>query len=79
MKKKIGTILEEDIFVEAKTRAACERRPLSELFEEAIADYLHRGGPRGDAEHACKLFCSHRGRLELDEINELFEEDALAI
>lgn len=79
MKKKIGTVLEEDILGEAKARAAHERRALSELFQEALVVFLHGEGPRADAERSCRLFCSHRSRLDLGEINELLEEDALAI
>lgn len=79
MKRKIGTVIEEDILVEAKARAAREHRPLSELFQEALLIYLHGEGPRSDAERSCKLFCSHRSRLELDELSQLLEEDVLAI
>ena len=79
MKKKIGTVVEEDILVEAKARAAREHRPLSELFQEALVIYLHGEGPRADAERSCRLFCSHRSQLNLDELNEILEEDVLAI
>ena len=79
MKKKIGTVVEEEIFSEAKALAAREHRPLSELFQEALVVFLHGEGQHGDAQRACKLFCSNRSRLELDEINELLEEDVLAI
>ena len=37
MKKKIGTVLEEEILGEAKARAALEHRALSELFQEGRA------------------------------------------
>ena len=79
MKRKIGTVVEDNILVEAKARAAREQRPLSELFQEALVIYLHGKGPRSDAERSCKLFCSHRSRLELDELSRLLEEDVLAI
>lgn len=79
MKKKVGTVVEEDIFAEAKARAAREHRPLSELFQDALVVYLHAGGSRTDTERSCKLFCSHRSMLEMDELKELLEEDVLAI
>jgi hypothetical protein len=79
MKKKIGTVIEEDILTEAKLRAAREGRPLSEIFQEALSAYLHGDAGRGDAERACKLFCSHRSHLSLEEINEILEEDLLEI
>ena len=79
MKKKIGTVLEEDVLGEAKARAAHEHRALSELFQEALVVFLHGEGPRVDAERSCRLFCSHRSRLDLSEINGLLDEDVLAI
>jgi hypothetical protein len=79
VKKKIGTVMEEDILAEAKARAAREHRPLSDLLQDALVVYLENEGPRADSERSCKLFCSHKSRLELDEINELLEEDVLAI
>jgi len=77
MKKKLGTVVEESILLEAKDRAAREGRPLAELFQAALSAYLHGDLPRGDAERACKLFCSHRSRLPLQEIEELLKEDML--
>ena len=78
MKKKIGTVVEEGILSKAKARAAREHRPLFEIFQEALAGYLYGQGPRVDAERSCKLFCSHRSQLGLDELNRLLEEDVLA-
>lgn len=40
MKKKIGTILDEDLVLEAKRRALSENRSLNQLFEEALRRYL---------------------------------------
>lgn len=77
MKKKVGTVLEEAILAEAKARAARERRPVADLFQEAVVLYLRSGGKHGDAERACELFCSHTRQLELHEINELLDEDVL--
>jgi len=78
-KKKIGTVLDPKILGEAKQRAAREDRPLSDLFQEALVLFLHGAGSRGDAERSCRLFCSHQSRLDLSEINELLEEDVLAL
>ena len=61
------------------TRPARSGRPLSELFQEALVQYLHGEGSRADAKRSCKLFCSHRSGLDLDELNDLLEEDVLAI
>ena len=77
MKKKLGTVLEEAILREAKERAAREGRPSAELFQDALSAYLHGDPSRGDAERACRLFCSHRSRLTLQEIDGLLREDML--
>lgn len=79
MKKKIGTVLEEDILTEAKERAVREGRPLAEILQDALVAYLHGDMTRGDAERACKLFCSHGSSLNLDEIDELLQEDMLSL
>ena len=62
MKKKIGTVIEEEILIGAKERAARESRPLSELIQESMGLYLQGGGSQEDAERACALFCSNRSR-----------------
>ena len=40
MKKKIGTILDEDLVIKAKQVALCHHQSLSQLFEEALRMYL---------------------------------------
>jgi hypothetical protein len=75
MKKKLKTVVEETILLEAKERATWEGRPLTELFQDALSAYLDGDLSRGDAERACSRFCSHRGRLTLQEIDELLEKD----
>ena len=40
MKQKIGTLIEEDIMRLAKRRAAEEGRPLSDLIQDALVQYL---------------------------------------
>ncbi len=40
MKKKIGTILEENLIIAAKRQALSESISLSELFERALKKYL---------------------------------------
>ena len=43
MKLKIGTLIEEDIMRLAKRRAAAEGRPLSDLIQDALVQYLSPG------------------------------------
>ena len=40
MKRKIGTILEEDLMRRAKILAAEEGKPLQRILEEALQEYL---------------------------------------
>jgi len=40
MKKKIGTVLDEELFLRAKQVALMQKRSLSQLFEEALRSYL---------------------------------------
>jgi len=42
MKKKLGTILEEEVITELKVLAAKEDKKLSQLIEEALRQYLKR-------------------------------------
>ncbi len=79
MKKKIGTVLEEKIFYEAKEFAASEGYALSELFQAALFSYLHENVAHNDSLRSCDKFCSHGSSLSLDEINEILQEDMLAL
>ena len=79
MKKKIGTVLEEDIFYEAKKFAAREGWALSELFQAALFSYLHENVAYNDSLRSCDKFCSHKSSLSLDEINEILQDDMLAL
>lgn len=79
MKKKIGTILDIEILTKAKERAIREGRPLADLLQDALAAYLQGGVVQGDSERACKLFCSHGSGLNLEEIEELLQENILAL
>jgi hypothetical protein len=40
MKKKVGTILDEDIFLMAKQMAVMQKKTISQIIEEAINAYL---------------------------------------
>lgn len=42
MKRKVGTVLDEEILRAAKILAARENRRLSEVIEEALREYLKR-------------------------------------
>ena len=78
MKKKIGTVLEAAVLVEAKARAAREGRALADIIQDALINYLREEVARGDALRACDKFCSHGSALGRHEIDELLQEDMLA-
>ena len=40
MQKKVGTLLDEDLFKKAKARALSEHTTLSRVFEKALSRYL---------------------------------------
>ena len=47
MRKKIGTVIDEELLRRAKIRAASDSMPLSKVLESALRDYLDRPqGPR---------------------------------
>ncbi|OGD38554.1 MAG: hypothetical protein A2V45_10545 [Candidatus Aminicenantes bacterium RBG_19FT_COMBO_58_17] len=78
MKKKIGTIIDEDLLSGAKQRAALEKRALSSLIEDALVGYLDRRPGRDEALRSLEKFASHGGILPPEEIDEILEEDTLA-
>lgn len=79
MRKKIGTVLEVDVLKDAKVRAARDGRPLADLIQDALIEYLHNDTPTVDALHSCDRFCSHGRTLPLAEVDELLQEDLLAV
>lgn len=42
MKRKIGTVVNDDLYREVKTLAAQERRQIAEVVEFALNDYVQR-------------------------------------
>lgn len=75
MKRKIGTVLEEDVLIEAKQRAAQEGRAMADVIQDAITRYLHEDVEGSDAVRACEKFCSHGSALERTDIDEILQAD----
>ena len=69
MKKKIGTVLEKEIFVKAKHRAIHDGKTLAEVIEEALTYYLNEA-PK-ESLRAAEKFCSHRTSLSWEEVEEV--------
>jgi hypothetical protein len=76
MKKKIGTLIEEDIMRLAKRRAAEERRPLSDLIQDALVQYLRKEASTPKERNiAYQLFCEQPMKIPSEQLRFLLEED----
>ncbi len=76
MKRKVGTLLEEEVIRRAKRQAAQEGRPFSDLIQDALENYLSSRIPepaRRDA--AYQLFCGSPMRLSAKQFQAVLEED----
>ena len=77
MKRKVGTLIEEDVIKLAKRRAIEENRPLSDLIQDALVAYLGNKAPDPRTrEAAYRTFCEHPIRLNPKQFKGLLEEDA---
>lgn len=45
MKVKFGTQLEDIVYEQLKVAAVKEKRPIGEIVQQAVSDYLQRGRP----------------------------------
>jgi hypothetical protein len=79
MKKKIGTLLDEQILSKAKARAQRDGRPLADVIQDALDHYLNSASSNEDAVRAAEKFCAHGVSLRLNEIDEILREDILAL
>jgi len=79
MKKKIGTVIEEEILTKAKECAAREGKALADVIQEALDRYLQESGSSKDALRAVEKFCSHGSSLGVDEIDDILREDMLSV
>jgi hypothetical protein len=77
VKRKVGTLLEEEVLKLAKHRALEEGRPLSDVIQESIVHYLRNNVPDPNKrEKACHLFCERPMRISKQQFNEILEEDS---
>jgi hypothetical protein len=77
MKRKVGTLIEEEVIKLAKRRAVEENRPLSDLIQDALVAYLSSKVPDPrKREAAYRIFCEQPIRLSRKQFEELLEEDA---
>jgi hypothetical protein len=77
MKKKVGTLLDEEVIRHAKRRAAEEGRPLSDVIQDALVSFLSDKVPDPKKrENAYQLFCGQPMRISRKQFKEILEEDA---
>ena len=76
MKKKVGTLIDEEVIRHAKRRAAEESRPLSDVIQDALVSYLSNKVPDPKKrENAYQLFCGQPMRISRKQFKEILEED----
>jgi len=77
MKRKVGTLLEEEVLKLAKHRAFEEGRPLSDVIQEAIVHYLSNKVPEPKKrKRAYQIFCEQPIRIRKQRFKEILEENA---
>jgi hypothetical protein len=77
MKRKVGTLLEEDVIRLAKRRAVQEARPLSDLIQDALVAYLSKKTPDPKKrEEAYRTFCEQPIRITREQFDTILKEDA---
>jgi hypothetical protein len=76
MKQKIGTVIEGDIMRLAKRKAAEEGRPLSDLIQDALVQYLRKqAATPKERKMAFRLFCERPMKIPLEQLRYVLEED----
>jgi hypothetical protein len=77
MKRKVGTIIEEEIIRLAKRRATEESRPLSDLIQDALVTYLSKTVKDSKKrEAAYRIFCEQPIRITREQFDDILKEDA---
>ena len=76
MKQKVGTVIDADILRRAKRQAADEGRPLCELIQDAMDQYLAAKIPAPDGrEVAYRQFCEQPMRVSPEQLREILQAD----
>jgi len=68
-KKKIGTVLDEELYRALKVYAATRNKPISEVIEEALNQYLKQGKQRIVEETFGSM------KIDPEVLKEILEED----
>jgi hypothetical protein len=74
MKRKVGTLLGEEVLKLAKHRALEEGRPLSDVIQESNLHHLRNNVPDPNKrEKAYHLFCERPMRISKHQFKEILE------
>ncbi len=77
MKRKVGILLEEEVFKLAKHRALKEGRPLSDVIQESIVRYLSNRIPDAKRrKRAYQIFCEQPMHISKQQFKEILKENA---
>jgi hypothetical protein len=77
MKRKVGTLIDEEVIRHAKRRAAEEGRPLNDVIQDTLVSYLSDKAPDPKKrETAYQAFCGQPMRISKKQFKETLEEDA---
>jgi hypothetical protein len=76
MKHKFGMLIEKDLLRLARRKAVEERRPLSDLIQDALAQYLNKGviTPK-ERKIAFQLFCERPMKIPPEQLRYVLDED----
>jgi len=76
MKQKVGTLLEEDVLRRAKRFAVDAGRPLSDVIQDALENYLStKVIDKTKRDEAYQLFCDRPMKLNPTQFKAVLEED----
>lgn len=76
MKRKIGTLIEDKTMRLAKRKAAEEGRPLSDVIQDALVQYLRKeAATPKEREMAFHMFCERPMKIPPDQLRYVIEED----
>jgi hypothetical protein len=76
MKKKVGTVIEENTMRLAKRKAAEEGRSLSEVIQEALVQYLRKeAATPKERRMAFHLFCEQPMKIPSEQLRYVLEEE----
>jgi len=79
VRKKVQTLIAEEVFRRAKRLAAEEGKTLSEIAQDALVFYLsNKASDPGKREKTYRFFCERPIRLSRNQLQQILREDSWA-